>query len=244
MSSGACAATGAARYPGLLSKELRNRFAQEDEPGGEGGESGAAAGGSTTAISIDALPANILRGCILPRNNDGRQAPLLPMAQAWHALGLTCRAWAAALQGQPLAVEACIPLPPLLPWLRSHCTALRLVPPPSALLRIGASEDLGYEWVQAHCGPLNHDGLGLGGSMTNPQASVACCPATLATLPPACRRQAALPCMPDRPHMHTRACRLQHRLSTSSTCTASPPLAGGAAPTGSCTSCLWSAGRP
>ncbi len=58
-----------------------------------------------------------------------------------------------------MAIEACVPLPAVLPWLHRHATALRLVPPPAINELPGgiASEDMLLQRLWACCGPLMLD---------------------------------------------------------------------------------------
>ena len=97
--------------------------------------------------------------------------PLLPAARQWAALRATCRAWAALLTDTPLAVEACVPVPQVLPWLHTHVTALRLVPPPTALSLPSAPPGAALRWVHDRCGPLNVDGDEWGVEREAPQVS-------------------------------------------------------------------------
>ena len=145
-----------------------------------------------------ALPADLLR-CVfcrvLPPNS--QPGPLLRVARAWLALRLTCRPWAEVLAGAHVAVEACIPLPPLLPWLHRHATALRLVPPPIELSGArsgGAAAALG--WVQDHCGPLS-TADDWAGDLRAPQVrSASCSAAPQARARSRCARAARLPPTP------------------------------------------------
>lgn len=119
--------------------------------------------GGAAAAAV-ALPPDVLRhifSFLLPPN--GRPAPLMHVARAWHTLSLVCKGWSHIVAGMPVAVQACVPVPAVLPWLQRHATALRLAPPPrirSPTAHGSQPQDL--EWVQDHCGPLTLDMDGQG----------------------------------------------------------------------------------
>ncbi|KAL4436670.1 hypothetical protein ABPG75_003809 [Micractinium tetrahymenae] len=86
--------------------------------------------------------------------------PLMPAARQWLALRLSCRAWATALGNVHLAVDCCVPVPWVLPWLYANAGALCLAPPPLALSMPDCTARQAREWVQDRCGRLPLDGDG------------------------------------------------------------------------------------
>lgn len=97
--------------------------------------------------------------------------PLLPAARQWLSLRLTCRAWAAALECVPLAVDSCVPVPWVLPWLYANASWLRLVPPPLALSMPDSTAQQALGWVQDRCGSLCLEGPDWAGDLEAPQVA-------------------------------------------------------------------------
>lgn len=135
-------------------------------------------GGAAAGV---ALPADVLRhifSFLLPPN--GQPAPLMHVARAWHTLSLVCKGWSHIVAGMPVAVQACVPVPAVLPWLQRHATALRLAAPRLRSPTAHVSQPQDLEWVQDHCGPLTLDMDGQGDD-SDPQVSriprqpAACC---------------------------------------------------------------------
>ncbi|KAL4435219.1 hypothetical protein ABPG77_001901 [Micractinium sp. CCAP 211/92] len=97
--------------------------------------------------------------------------PLLSAARQWLSLRLTCRAWAAALEGVPLAVDCCVPVPWVLPWLHENASSLRLAPPPLALSVPASTAQQALDWVQDRCGSLCLEGADWAGELEAPQVA-------------------------------------------------------------------------
>ncbi len=151
------------------------------------------------AHSFADLPPEILHhifGTLLP---SVQPLPLQDVAQQWMALQLTCKAWQAAMQHMPVAVEACLPPPGSLRWLQERVTLLRLLPPewdlfprpaglddepPAGLHNWFSERDLRMvDWVTRRCGLPRSDALWGSGPKGANDAFVSCYLAYLDFIP-------------------------------------------------------------